>query len=259
MTSPYFLLLYTCYPQSYMPRPRRKVAFKHKLSLGNPSMNQNKDLRVCSDINLPDTAPETTKKRVRNPLCNDGTNELRDEEDSSSSESSDEDPQIIPILYPPTSNVDILWWDETTLDNPLRVGTIIEEGNETHAYKIQFRDGTTRYPTLREMDSRCIAHNKLVASDNELVVNRIQIALQEEVALQLAELTAHVRANRFQEARDHMISLSKQSIIRSSPSKALPETSSVGPQQGDVPCDLSSTTPLPEMTSPSCNGENEKN
>jgi hypothetical protein len=161
-------------------------------------------------------------------------------------------------MYPPTSSVDILWWDETTFDNPLRVGTIIEEGNDTHAYKIQFRDGTTRYPTLREMDSRCIAHNKLVASDNELVVTRIQIALQEEVAFQLAELTAHVRAGNFQEARDQMISLSKQSKIHSSPSKALPETSSVGPQQEKGSCDHSMTTPLPEMTSPSSNVENEK-
>jgi hypothetical protein len=65
-----------------------------------------------------------------------------------------------------------------------------------------------RYPTLREMDSRCAAHNKLVDSDNELILNRIQFALNEsgEEAEQgeseLAAVNDHVREHRFQEARD---------------------------------------------------------
>ncbi len=104
------------------------------------------------------------------------------------------------------------------------------------------------------MDSRCVAHNKLVVSDNELIVNRIQIALKEscaqteEVSSQLAELTAHVRDRRFQEARDKMISLAKQAITLSSPNKALPVTSTGGTIHKDSPSDPTTNTPLPANT-----------
>ncbi len=130
-------ITYVCFSQLYMQRPRRNVALKTALSNDTPSMNQNKDLQVRGDTNAPDKAAETSKKRVRNPLCNDANEDSGDEDDSSNNDSSDEDTQILPITYPPTINADILWGDETTMDNPLRVGTIIEEGNDTHAYKIQ--------------------------------------------------------------------------------------------------------------------------
>jgi hypothetical protein len=226
---------------------RRNTTPKPALTTDTPSMNQNKNLQVRGDTNHPGNAAGTSKKRLRNPLSNDGNEESGDDVAISESDSSNEEIQILPIVYPPTTNVDILWWDENTKDNTLRVGTILGEGNDTHAYKIEFRDGTTRYPTLREMESRCVAHNKLVESDNELILKRIQFALNdsgeptEQTRNQLAELATHVRNHRFQEARDTMMSLVKSTSVPPSNMSA----TFVGTISQETSIALSPNIPLP--------------
>ncbi len=70
-------------------------------------MNRNKDLQRGDDMNGPDTTSLNSKKRLRNPLCNDDNDSSGDEEDSTKCDSSDKPIQILLILFPPTKKVDI--------------------------------------------------------------------------------------------------------------------------------------------------------
>ncbi len=82
------------------------------------------------------------------------------------------------IQFPPNKDEELLWWNKEE-DLRLRLGKIIEVGSDTHAFKVQFRDGSLRFPTSKEMESRCTSHNKFTACEVAKVQLNIQEAMKE--------------------------------------------------------------------------------
>ena len=99
--------------------------------------------------------------------------------ESESDESDDSNDELHEVPFPPQLDDQLLWWNDETNLMPLRVGRIKEVGHETHAFKFVFRDGQVRYLTMREMETRCTAHNKLVTCENQVVHKNIEKAVSE--------------------------------------------------------------------------------
>jgi hypothetical protein len=80
------------------------------------------------------------------------------------------------IQFPPNLDEELLWWnDDMSSQVRLRNCKIVEVGRDNHASKIQFRDGTLRFPTSTEMESRCTSHNKFAACE----VGKVQLNIQD--------------------------------------------------------------------------------